>query len=112
MNQTANPQSQTQTQTQSQTHTDSKLSPSTNQRPPETTQPWMADGLCRNYAPGIFFPSDGVGVDKARRICAECPVKYDCAEYALTYRIEHGVWGGTSERERRRILAERRLAAT
>ena len=84
----------------------------TTQAPPETTQPWMADGLCRDHAPGMFFPSDGVGVDKARRICGECPVKEQCREYALTYRIEHGVWGGTSERERRRILRDRRLAAT
>jgi len=89
-----------------------KVNSATNQAPPETTQPWMAHGLCRDHAPGMFFPSDGVGVDKARRICGECPVKEECREYALTYRIEHGVWGGTSERERRRILRDRRLAAT
>ena len=84
----------------------------TNSNPPtETTQPWMADGLCRDHHPSLFFPSDGVGVDRARRICAECPVKTECLEYALTYRIEHGVWGGASERERRRILRDRRIAA-
>jgi WhiB family redox-sensing transcriptional regulator len=52
-----------------------------------------------------------VGVDVARRICAECPVQAPCLEYALVERIDHGVWGGASERERRRILRQRRLDA-
>jgi WhiB family transcriptional regulator, redox-sensing transcriptional regulator len=70
---------------------------------------WMGKGACRNYEPSVFFPSDGVGVDRARKICATCPVTADCLEYALTNRIDHGVWGGASERERRRILKRRRL---
>lgn len=69
---------------------------------------WMAQGNCRNYPPATFFPSDGVGVDRARAICKGCPVTDTCLEYALTERIEHGVWGGCSERERRRILKRRR----
>ena len=73
---------------------------------------WMADGKCRDIPPATFFPSDGVGVDAARRICEDCAVKALCLEYALQNRIDHGVWGGTSERERRRILRRRRLAAT
>jgi WhiB family redox-sensing transcriptional regulator len=72
---------------------------------------WMADGNCRNYAPAVFFPSDGVGVDRARAICKGCPVAATCLEYALEHRIEHGVWGGCSERERRRILKRRRSEA-
>lgn len=72
---------------------------------------WMADGNCRSQPPSLFFPSDGVGVDAARRLCANCPVKSPCLEYALRNRIDHGVWGGTSERERRRILRQRRLDA-
>ena len=72
---------------------------------------WMAEGLCREVHPSTFFPSDGVGVEAARRICAECPVQALCLEYALRNRIDHGVWGGASERERRRILRQRRLAA-
>ena len=70
---------------------------------------WMAQGNCRNHPPATFFPSDGVGVDRARKICATCPVVDSCLEYALAHRIEHGVWGGCSERERRRILKRRRL---
>jgi WhiB family redox-sensing transcriptional regulator len=69
---------------------------------------WMAKGNCRLYPPATFFPSDGVGVEKARKICAGCPVAEACLEYALDHRIDHGVWGGCSERERRRILKRRR----
>jgi WhiB family redox-sensing transcriptional regulator len=75
------------------------------------TEEWMAKGRCRDLAPSTFFPSDGVGVELARRICAECPVKTACLEYALRNGIDHGVWGGTSERERRRIARRRRQAA-
>jgi WhiB family redox-sensing transcriptional regulator len=60
--------------------------------------------------PALFFPSDGIGVQSAQRICSECPVKGPCLEYALDNRVDHGVWGGTSERERRRILRRRRLS--
>ena len=70
---------------------------------------WMAQGKCRDVAPGTFFPSDGVGVEVARRICATCPMQAPCLEYALRNRIDHGVWGGASERERRRIARRRRL---
>ncbi len=71
---------------------------------------WMARGKCKEVAPDIFFPSDGMGVQVAQRICAECPVARDCLEYALEHHIDHGVWGGCSERERRRILRRRRLS--
>ena len=73
---------------------------------------WMVLGSCRVERPAVFFPSDGVGVDVARRICATCPVKEPCLEYALTERIDHGVWGGASERERRRLLKARRVPVT
>ncbi|HVM41673.1 MAG TPA: WhiB family transcriptional regulator [Acidimicrobiia bacterium] len=71
----------------------------------------MVRALCRGYDPSVFFPSDGVGVEAAQRICAECPVRVECLEYALTFRVDHGVWGGCSERERRRILRRRRVGA-
>lgn len=72
---------------------------------------WMRNGNCRDYPPSVFFPSDGVGVDNARKICATCPVVEECKTYALDNRIDHGVWGGCSERERRRILKRRRQTA-
>jgi WhiB family redox-sensing transcriptional regulator len=71
---------------------------------------WMIKGKCKDLDPAIFFPNDWVGVQVAQRICAECPVKSPCLEYALQNRVDHGVWGGASERERRRILRKRRLA--
>ena len=80
--------------------------------PPEPLDPaiaWMEDGNCRAYPPAVFFPSDGAGVDHARQICGTCPVVAPCLEYALVNRVEHGVWGGCSERERRRIAKRRRI---
>lgn len=73
---------------------------------------WMLAARCRGYAPGEFFPSDGTGVEQAQRICKDCSVRVECLEYALLQRIDHGVWGGCSERERRRILKRRRDAAS
>jgi len=77
---------------------------------PDSETAWMAEGNCRLHPPATFFPSDGVGVDRARKICRDCPVATACLEYALDARIDHGVWGGCSERERRRI-SKRRAAA-
>ena len=71
---------------------------------------WMAQGKCRDLPPAVFFPSDGLGVQDAQRICAACPVAEQCLEYALENHIDHGVWGGRSERERRRILRRRRAS--
>ena len=70
---------------------------------------WMSDANCKEYNPGVFFPSDGVGVDRAKKICGSCAVQAACLEYALENRIDHGVWGGASERERKRILRRRKL---
>lgn len=71
---------------------------------------WMATGNCAEAPPDLFFPHDGVGVEKAKKVCIDCPVLEQCLEYALRNRIEHGVWGGCSERQRRRILKARRAA--
>ena len=72
---------------------------------------WMRRAKCREISPSTFFPSDGVGVEMAQRICEGCPVRTPCLEYALANHIDHGVWGGASERERRRIARRRRRAA-
>jgi WhiB family transcriptional regulator, redox-sensing transcriptional regulator len=79
---------------------------------PEHGDSWMAKGNCRNSPPTVFFPHDGAGVDHARRVCKGCAVLDACLEYALVNRIDHGVWGGTSERERKRILYVRRHASS
>lgn len=68
----------------------------------------MAEGKCREYPAGVFFPRDGIGVIKAQKICATCPVQAQCLEYAIVAHVDHGIWGGKSERERRRIGRARR----
>ncbi|HPB45000.1 MAG: WhiB family transcriptional regulator [Microthrixaceae bacterium] len=72
---------------------------------------WMSQGNCSHRDPAMFFPSDGVGVEIARKACQGCPVIAECLEYAISERIDHGVWGGCSERERRRIIRARAQAA-
>ena len=71
---------------------------------------WMARGNCATQPPDTFFPSDGVGVEIAKRICEGCPVQEPCLEYALQNGEKFGIWGGMSERERRRIRRQRALA--
>ena len=69
---------------------------------------WMNRGKCRDASRDVFFPRDGTGVIVAKKICASCPVVRECLDYALKYHIDHGVWGGCSERERVRMLRLRR----
>jgi WhiB family redox-sensing transcriptional regulator len=71
---------------------------------------WMGKGNCNQSSPAIFFPNDGIGVAAAQRICASCPVRVACLEYALTNHFVHGVWGGASERQRLRMQRDRRTA--
>jgi len=73
---------------------------------------WMVQGLCYCASSVDFFPSTGAGVDAARRVCMQCPVREQCLDYALRNQIDHGVWGGASERERHRILRRRKQVAT
>lgn len=65
---------------------------------------WREEALCRKPSSrGLWFPdrSRGKGVSEALRICAICPVKQDCLEYALAAPENHGIWGGMLEHERR-----------
>ncbi len=73
---------------------------------------WQSRGLCRGLPPDIFFPDDRGSSDIAKRICAGCPVRAECLEYALAIREPFGVWGGASERDRRRITKARRIACS
>ena len=73
---------------------------------------WQERALCAQTDPESFFPEKGGSTREAKKVCLACEVRSECLEYALAHRIEHGVWGGASERERRRILRRRRdLAA-
>ena len=70
---------------------------------------WMEHAKCKDLPREMFFPTDGGGVVAAQKICSTCPVAAACLEYALGQGIsdQFGVWGGCSERQRRRILKER-----
>lgn len=65
--------------------------------------PWASDAKCLNADPDVFFPEKGGSTREAKRICAECPVRVECLEHALTEDERFGIWGGMSERERRKL---------
>lgn len=69
----------------------------------EPTPNWFAAAACRGMNPELFHPERGEDVNDAKRVCADCPVAVDCLEYALGRGIKFGIWGGKSERERRKI---------
>ncbi len=73
---------------------------------------WRDRGLCRGLDPEIFYPDeeDEEAAAPAKEICGECPVRETCLEHAITRREKIGVWGGLTERERRRLIRQRRRA--
>lgn len=72
---------------------------------------WRQRGACRGVDPDIFYPASDEEAEAAKAICAICPVREPCLEYALANRERDGVWGGATERERRRIIRQRRKSA-
>lgn len=64
---------------------------------------WMRRGLCAQTDPESFFPEKGGTTRDAKRVCQSCPVRTDCLDYALEHQERFGIWGGLSERERRRL---------
>ncbi|MDY6051106.1 MAG: WhiB family transcriptional regulator [Rothia sp. (in: high G+C Gram-positive bacteria)] len=64
---------------------------------------WQADALCAQTDPEAFFPEKGGSTRDAKRVCSECPVRQACLEYAMENDERFGIWGGLSERERRRL---------
>lgn len=71
---------------------------------------WQAHGNCRGVDPNLFFPERGESTRDAKAVCAGCAVRDECLEHALSRPEKFGIWGGLSERERRRIRRARRLA--
>jgi WhiB family redox-sensing transcriptional regulator len=61
------------------------------------------DGLCLQVDNEIFFPEKGGSTREAKRVCAHCDVREECLKYALDHDERFGIWGGKSERERRRL---------
>ena len=67
---------------------------------------WQEQALCAQTDPEAFFPEKGGSTREAKRICMACQVRDECLEYALTHDERFGIWGGLSERERRRLRVE------
>lgn len=80
---------------------------------------WRHEASCRSVDPDLFFPVGTTGmaieqIESAKAVCDECPVSGPCLEFALSTNQDSGVWGGTSEEERRTLrrqwLRQRRAA--
>jgi len=76
---------------------------------------WRDHAECRGVDPGIFHPVDEeeneFAAEEAKQICFACPVREACLEHAISVREKHGVWGGLTARERRRLIRRRRRAS-
>jgi len=75
---------------------------------PERT--WQRQANCMGVDPDLFFPERGASTREAKEVCRGCVVREDCLEYALTNSEKFGIWGGLSERERRRLRRARTVA--
>lgn len=64
---------------------------------------WQTDALCAQTDPEAFFPEKGGSTRDAKRVCGSCPVRDECLDYAMDHDEKFGIWGGLSERERRRL---------
>lgn len=64
---------------------------------------WEDDALCAQTDPEAFFPEKGGSTRDAKKICGSCEVRTRCLEYALEHNQQFGIWGGLSERERRKL---------
>ena len=69
----------------------------------EEEQEWQERALCAQTDPEAFFPEKGGSTREAKQICNSCEVRSECLEYALGHDERFGIWGGLSERERRRL---------
>jgi WhiB family redox-sensing transcriptional regulator len=76
---------------------------------------WQLEAKCAELpirkSDAMFFPNRGGSSKAARAMCAGCPVRPECLEYALNNKEAFGIWGGTSERERRKLRRAKRVAA-
>jgi WhiB family redox-sensing transcriptional regulator len=70
-------------------------------------QNWQDQANCLGVDPDLFFPERGASTREAKEVCRGCVVRMDCLEYALVNGEKFGIWGGLSERERRRLRRQR-----
>ncbi len=64
---------------------------------------WQERALCAQTDPEAFFPEKGGSTREAKRVCTSCEVRAECLDYALAHDERFGIWGGLSERERRKL---------
>ncbi|MFG3702412.1 WhiB family transcriptional regulator [Bacillus mobilis] len=64
---------------------------------------WQERGICNQTDPELFYVDKGGTPEPAKAVCRNCEVRIDCLEYALANNEAYGVWGGTTERERRAL---------
>jgi len=76
----------------------------------EPAEGWQEDANCLGVDPDLFFPERGASTREAKEVCRGCVVRQDCLEFALRNGEKFGIWGGLSERERRRIRRQRAQA--
>ena len=67
---------------------------------------WRQQAACHGTDLNLFYPERGESAGPARQVCARCPVRQPCLEYALSNRITSGIWGGLTERERRPLQSD------
>ena len=72
---------------------------------------WQDRANCLGVDPDLFFPERGASTREAKEVCRGCEVRAECLEFALQNGEKFGIWGGLSERERRRIRRQRAQAA-
>lgn len=72
---------------------------------------WRAEAACREADVELFFATDEDSQSEALDMCRTCPVRDACLDHALTAREPYGIWGGTVEQDRKRLLRRRRSAA-
>lgn len=68
------------------------------------TEKWTEQARCREVDSELFFPDRGSSTRQAKSVCANCEVKAECLAYAMLHRIGPGVWGGTSDFDRRKMF--------
>ena len=73
---------------------------------------WQDGANCMGANADLFFPERGASTRSAKAICRECEVRLECLEFAITTGEKFGIWGGMSERERRKVRRDRQIAAT
>ena len=71
---------------------------------------WRDRAACVGAEREVFFPTQGEDVRRAKAVCAACPVRADCLDYAMRWDIRYGIWGGLSEKQRRRLRHEVRAS--